>query len=407
MLIVTGLSAFSISVSALANSCGRLCDPVWVHSATVDDVRNELELGADVSDVFDSLERYPGTLDFHKTPFLTLTPYFDGATALHFFALLNSRRNAVELLIDSGSSLEEANLNGATSLHLASGGMGVATGLLIFTHLRIRVEDDLKQINRYSRASSLDEIRLHARVLESRLNLSGNIPEIVALLIDRGSNVNAKDVFGATALHRAAAANTRLEVIRLLVDRGSSIDAADYKNWTPLHKALTFNSNSSISKFLVDQGADVFRVSDVGSTLHHAAINWNPGVLKLLLKRGIDIDIRNGKGQTPLHLSARNLIPDVSSILLDHGAYLESEDMMGDTPLHRAIRSRNYFAVINLIGRGADIDAKDRYGETPREVLREWRSSSAHLEELLDEALVSGRQPPGWNGASSERSGRK
>ena len=42
MLIVTGLSAFSISVSALADSCGRLCDPVWVHSAMVDDVRNEL-----------------------------------------------------------------------------------------------------------------------------------------------------------------------------------------------------------------------------------------------------------------------------------------------------------------------------------------------------------------------------
>ena len=285
--------------------------------------------------------------------------------------------------------------------------MGIAAGALISSQLSSRLANNLKRINRYSRASSLDEIRRRARILESRINLSGNIPEIVALLIDRGSNVNARDVFGATALHRAAAANTRLEVIRLLVDRGSSIDAADQKKMTSLHKALSFNPNLSISQFLIGQGADISRVSDVGTTLHHAAINWNPEVLKLLLKRGTDIDVKNRKGQTSLHFAARNFMPDVSSILLDYGAYLESEDIMGDTPLHHAIKSRKYFTAINLIGRGANIDAKDRYGETPRTVLREWRSSSAYLRELLDNAMVSGRQHPGWNGASSESSGRK
>ena len=59
---------------------------------------------------------------------------------------------------------------------------------------------------------------------------------------------------------------------------------------TSLHKALSFNPNLSISQFLIGQGADISRVSDVGTTLHHAAINWNPEVLKLLLKRGTDID---------------------------------------------------------------------------------------------------------------------
>ena len=263
----------------------------------VDDVRNELELGADVSDVFDSLERYPGTLGFHKTPFFTLSPYFKGASAL-FFALLNSRRNAVELLIDSGSGLQDINLNGATSLHLASGGMGIAAGALISSQLSSRLANNLKRINRYSRAASLDEIRRRARILEHReLTCPATFRRSSLYLSTVDQMLMARDVFGATALHRAAAANTRLEVIRLLVDRGSSIDAADQKKMTSLHKALSFNPNLSISQFLIGQGADISRVSDVGTTLHHAAINWNPEVLKLLLKRGTDIDVKNRKGQ--------------------------------------------------------------------------------------------------------------
>ena len=383
-LIVTGVSAFSISVSALAGSCGRLCNPAWVHSAKVEDVRIELEQGADVSV---SVMSDP-TMDFHKTPFFALTPYFRGATALHFAALLNPHRSVVELLIDSGSNVRATNLRKSTPLHLASGGMGGAARLLILSHLNSRVVNNLKRIDKRSREPSLTEIWLDDLAHEMKIHLSGNNPEIVELFcIDRGSNLDARDFFGSTPL-----TVQYIEVVKLLVDRGTSIDVTNNKNGTPLHNALTVNPNPAVSQFLIDQGADIHKVSDLGTSLHHAALNWNPEIIKLLLNRGIDIDARNGKMQTPLHLSAANLMPEVARLLLDHGAYLESKDVVGDTPLHLAVRLSRYFVAINLIRRGANIDAKDRYGETSRAVLEQWRKGSPYLKELLEDSMVSGIQ---------------
>ena len=66
MLIVTGLSAFSISVSALADSCGRLCDPVWVHSAMVDDVRNELDASQAKGMLHATGKRFPDVDEFNN-----------------------------------------------------------------------------------------------------------------------------------------------------------------------------------------------------------------------------------------------------------------------------------------------------------------------------------------------------
>ena len=74
------------------------------------------------------------------------------------------------------------------------------------------------------------------------------------------------------------------------MDAGAHIDARDHFDSTPLHYAVQFNSN--------------------------------PGVVKLLLDRGADIEALNVLGLTPLYRAATQFggSPEMASLLLDHGA---------------------------------------------------------------------------------------
>ena len=52
-------------------------------------------------------------------------------------------------------------------------------------------------------------------------------PEVVTLLIKAGADVNAKDKYGVTPLHRAAAYNENPEVITILIKAGADVNAKD------------------------------------------------------------------------------------------------------------------------------------------------------------------------------------
>jgi ankyrin repeat protein len=79
--------------------------------------------------------------------------------------------------------------------------------------------------------------------------------EMVQLLIDRGAQVNSRNVHG-TPLSYAAEAN-RIEVMRFLLEKGADIDGKDdrYYRWTPLMRAAAVGSVEAV-KFLLEKGAN-------------------------------------------------------------------------------------------------------------------------------------------------------
>jgi ankyrin repeat protein len=74
---------------------------------------------------------------------------------------------------------------------------------------------------------------------------AGRRADIVALLLERGANVNAKQHGGWTALH-AAAQNGDLEMIQTLLANGADTNLRADNNQTPLDLALTRGNQAAV-----------------------------------------------------------------------------------------------------------------------------------------------------------------
>jgi ankyrin repeat protein len=96
--------------------------------------------------------------------------------------------------------------------------------------------------------------------------------ELISFLRDKGADINAQDITGATPLHYAVWHNE--DLVEILLNHGADPNVATLPSrgkYTPLHFAADIRKKSAI-KVLLDKGADPTRVDAEGrSTLHHLA----------------------------------------------------------------------------------------------------------------------------------------
>ncbi|MEG9862615.1 MAG: ankyrin repeat domain-containing protein [Parvularculales bacterium] len=120
------------------------------------------------------------------------------------------------------------------------------------------------------------------------------------------------------------------------IERGEDIVARDEYGATPLHWAAAWSS-TEIVKLMLEHGADITSRDRYGSTpLFRAAGNNGSAVLNLLIEHGANINARNKEGSTPLHMAARIGSPAVVEFLLNHGAHGAAQDKWGSTPFDYA-----------------------------------------------------------------------
>lgn len=191
----------------------------------------------------------------------------------------------------------------------------------------------------------------------------GNL-DIVRLLIDAGANIFAEDDEGDTVLHYASEYG-HTSIVKLLVTKGVNINTRGPRGRIPLMRAACGGHKSTI-RYLLDNGADITsRDDDGGSPLHCAVRFGNENIAQTLAEEGVSVAEKSSDGQTALCLAVHHSFRSLVRLLVELGAPVNDEGYNGMAPLHLAAANGNAKIVKVLINSGATIDALTKDGLTP------------------------------------------
>ena len=232
-------------------------------------------------------------------------------------------------------------------------------------------------------------------------------------ILKKKTDINISDKGGRTVLHLAASYNSPC-IQRLLTFPGIDANKPDaVLKWTPLTYAdktkswmamdillqnganpddIVFARHNSkvqewgqaaywecatkghikLMEFMLNCGIQVNERVDVPENLHekrtllHRASYFGQfEVVKLIVNRGADINIRDAKNNTALHLAAESGSVDIIKLLLDKGMSVNLTNTHGFTPLHISAGFGNLEATKTLIHRGAALNNVNKCGDTP------------------------------------------
>jgi hypothetical protein len=142
----------------------------------------------------------------------------------------------------------------------------------------------------------------------------GNLKALEGLL-EEGAEVNTMEpVLARTPLHSAGFFR-REKSAALLIDKGAEVNAKDISGLTPLHTAVLGGSEPVVA-LLLEKGADVNAATDDGSTpLHMAAAVGEYQIAKQLLAQGADRERLDKRGQPPRFYASRNNHDQTATLL--------------------------------------------------------------------------------------------
>jgi len=156
------------------------------------------------------------------------------------------------------------------------------------------------------------------------------------------------------------------EIKEFIDKHGPELDWIDARRRTMLHYASECaDSTIAIFKFLISEGLDVNVADRSGYTpLHNAARNNNDvEVIKLLVDAGADVmaEVYHIYLWTPLHSAICNKNVEIAKYLVSVGADVNA-GLLECMPLYQSICHYNLEAALFLIAAGADANAPAEYG---------------------------------------------
>ncbi|KAF4634229.1 hypothetical protein G7Y89_g3869 [Cudoniella acicularis] len=158
--------------------------------------------------------------------------------------------------------------------------------------------------------------------------ISNGVEDEVTKLLSTGTSVHVRDGISNSPLH-AAILKGNIVIVKSLLNYGANIDAIGFKRKTPLHLAI---ASKPLVQLLLNHSPTLSLQDDEGNTALHYLLNtkdWWVNIdaaatMKSILSSGMDINITNRLGESPLHRVVSDAIPEsneymeLASEFLDH-----------------------------------------------------------------------------------------
>lgn len=226
-------------------------------------------------------------------------------------------------------------------------------------------------------------------------------------MISKKLGYHFQDDEGNTLLHYAAQSGHQDSCLQELLDAGVDPNIKNKKGQTALDLALE-SGYHHVSLLLPKVQIDP-KSALAENLLCHAVNHEDVGTVKYLLNLGVLlpkgqlkivfshieivrelikkipslIDAFDKEGNAPIHLAVRSKDLDFLNFLLSENALIELRNGKGETPLLAALKVKNNAHVVRvLLSQNAKIDVKDKQGTTMIQCVLENQSK-----ELLDEIL--------------------
>lgn len=183
----------------------------------------------------------------------------DGMTPLMISTYMGNTR-MVELLLASGATLDI----------FAAAALGKANAL------RELLDTDPTMVSLYS-PDGWTALHLAAHFGQA---------EAARVLIERGASttLRSRNPLDNEPLHAACAGRPPRELVALLLDSGADVNARQHGGFTPLHETAQ-NGDMALSELLLARGADAALATDEGKTAMQLAREAGHGDLADLLQR--------------------------------------------------------------------------------------------------------------------------
>ncbi|MFC1793591.1 ankyrin repeat domain-containing protein [Planctomycetota bacterium] len=318
----------------------------------------------------------------------------DGMTPLHL-AAQGGHKAVVEILISQGADLNAKNNRGMTPLHLAEMRdrkeivqllVDKGAGVSLYTAARLgelsrvkKLIEDGADVNAEGR---WDETPLHGAVAKGHkavaefliakgadinANKAGYTSltwavwnddlDMIKLLVAHGADVNFKPENDDPAFFYCIWSDHNIELAKLFVAHGASLDKKNNNGWTVLWSSVE-DGNQELVEFFVSKGA-------TAPEFHLAACLGDLDRVKSFVKEGVDVDVKDEAGWTPLCWAASTAEEEVAEFLIGKGAAIDARTNNNRTPLHQAATAGAAKLTSLLISKGADSNARDDGNGTP------------------------------------------
>ncbi|KAL2842896.1 ankyrin repeat-containing domain protein [Aspergillus pseudoustus] len=306
-----------------------------------------------------------------------------GYTAL-VEAVFTGNAQITRMLIEAGANAKHQTDGGYTPLHLS-----VANDCLrVLLEFRKRIDVD-------QRLDSGETALMYAPMDE-------DTPiEHIKLLINAGSDLNAQNNLGYTALCQSVLWNKPTVTRLLLNEPDLDINRGSQSRGCPLHIACRLGFLETV-KLLVDKGADVNNaVSSIpGTPLQSACFVLGDDPMPIihhLLDHGADVNTVGGLAATALNVAAMTRGPELIRFFLEKGADAQKSDSQGALPVHYAA-IHGIDSLVTILGAGGRPFVSDVLGRSPLH----WAAQNGklrvveHLLNILEPSSVNAPDIDGW-----------